>query len=456
MKSAVETLSPTRVKLTVEVPFEEFQPNLDAAFTSIAQHIQVPGFRKGKVPNRIIEQRVGRAAVLEEAVNSALPAFYGRALEENKVVPLGQPDVEVERIPATDGEDFAFTAEVDCRPEVTVPDYSTIVVEVDPVAVDQGAVADRLDGLRHRFGTLKAVDRPAQEGDFLTISLTATIEDEEIDSASDLSYEVGSKNFLDGLDEAVTGLTAGESKTFSAELAGGERLGETAECTVTVQTVKERELPELDDDFAQTASEFDTLDELKEDIAKQVGVESRYQQGMQARDKVLDALRELVDIPVPDGIVEEEVNRHLEGEGRLEDDEHRAEVTTNSRQAFATQFLLDAIVEQEKVTVEQSDFVEYLVMTAQQYGMDPNEFAKLLDQQGQIPMVVQEVARRKALAHVLEQVTVKDTDGNVVDLSLTGEGETPEDAETPEGAEGDESAEDQGGDHAEDKGEQDA
>ncbi len=417
MKSAVEILSPTRVKLTVEVPFEELKPSLDKAYKTISQQIQVPGFRKGKVPNRIIEQRIGRAAVLEEAVNEALPRFYEQALMENAIVPLSQPDIDEIRVPAEDGEEFAFSAELDKRPDVEVPDFSTFTVEVDPITVADEDVAARLEGLRERFGTLKPAERAAQHGDFVSIDLSATIGGEEIDSVTDVSYEVGSKEMLEGLDDAVTGLSVGESKDFEAELAGGDREGETASCTVTVNAVKVRELPELDDEFAQLASEFDTLEELKSDLAAKEAEVGKYRQGLQARDKVMEAILESLDIPVPDALVEEEVHQHLEREGRLEDAEHRAEVGPETRKTYATQFLLDAVVAKENITVEQNDFVEYLVTTAQQYGMSPEVFARAVEQQGQITAIIAEVGRRKALNHILGQITVKDTEGNIVDLS---------------------------------------
>ncbi|MGZ4750220.1 MAG: trigger factor [Oryzihumus sp.] len=417
MKSAVETLNPTRVKLTVEVPFEELKPSLDAAYKTIASQISVPGFRQGKVPARIIDQRVGRGAVLQEAVNDALPKFYGQAVEENKVRPLGQPELDVTEVPAEDGQELKFTIEVDVRPEITLPDYEGLAIEVDEVAASDEDVEERLTSLRQRFGTLTGVDREAQTGDFVSIDLTAKIGDEEIDAVKGISYEIGTGNMLDGLDEALVGMKAEETKTFTAPLAGGDREGEDAEITVTVQSVKERVLPELDDDFAQLASEFDTLEELKADVTAQAERAKKFEQGVQARDKVLEHLLDNTEIPVPDALVEAEVHSHLENENRLEDDEHRAEVQESARKALRAQFLLDAIVEKEEVSVGQPELIEYLVMSASQYGMDPNEFAKAVDEAGQIPAMVAEVARRKALATVLEKAAVKDTAGNDVDIN---------------------------------------
>ena len=426
MKSAVETLNPTRVKLTVEVPFDELKPSLDAAYKTIGSQIKVPGFRAGKIPARIIDQRVGRGAVLQEAVNDALPRFYGQAVEENKIRPLGKPEVDVTEVPAEEGQDLKFTIEVDVRPELELPDYEGIEVEVDVVdgEATSAEVEQRMTALRQRFGTLTGVERVAATGDFVSIDLAASIDDKEIDTAKGISYEIGSGNMIDGLDDALVGMGADETKTFTAPLAGGDNEGKDAEVTVTVQSVKERVLPELNDEFAELASEFDTMDELTADIQAQAERAKKFEQGVQARDKVLEHLLANTEIPVPDALIEAEVNQHLEGESRLEDDEHRAEVDENTRRAMRAQFLLDAIAEKEKVSVGQAELIEYLVMSAQQYGMDPNEFAKTVEEGGQISSMVAEVARRKALAAVLDKAKVVDTAGievNLDDLKLGSE-----------------------------------
>ena len=269
MKSAVETLNPTRVKMTVEVPYEELKPSIDAAYKTIGSQLQVPGFRKGKVPSRIIDQRVGRGAVLEEAVNEALPKFYTEAIEANEVRPLGQPEITDLKVPMADGEDFSFTAELDVRPEITLPDLDGIAIEVAAAKASDEDITTRLDALRARFGSLNTVEREVKDGDFVSVDLSASIDGDEVDSVSGVSYEVGSKNMLEGIDEALVGMSAGDTKEFKAPLAGGEQAGKEADCVVTVQSVKERELPALDDDFAQLASEFDTLEELRADVAKQ-------------------------------------------------------------------------------------------------------------------------------------------------------------------------------------------
>jgi trigger factor len=423
VKSAVETLNPTRVKLTIEVPFDELKPSLDAAYKTIANQVNVPGFRKGKVPPRIIDQRIGRGVVIEEAVNSALPSFYARALAEAEVRPLGQPEVAVTEVPdPASGGELKFTAEVDVRPELVLPDLSAIEVTVDDVAVTDEEVDARVESLRARFGTLVPVDRPVGEDDFVSLDLTAEIGGETIDSVTGVSYQVGTGTMLEGLDDALRDLSAGETTTFESALAGGDRAGEQGQVTVTVQSVKERQLPDLDDDFAQLASEFDTLDELRADLREQAATVRHFDQGLQSRERLLEHLLESVEIPIPEGLVSAQVKHHLEQEGRLEDDEHRAEIEEEARKVIKAQLLLDAVAEAEQVSVGQQDLLEYVMMSAQQYGLDPNEFAKAMDESGQVPVMVGEVARRKGLAAVLSRAIVKDASGNVVDLEALAAG----------------------------------
>ncbi|GIJ00295.1 trigger factor [Sediminihabitans luteus] len=417
MKSAVETLEPTKVKLTVEVEYSELESSIAHAYEHIAEQVNVPGFRKGKIPPRIIDQRVGRGAVLEHAINESLPGFYRQAVTEAELRPMGQPEVEVTEVPVgTDGS-LHFVAEVEVRPEIEIPSLEGLELSVSASEVSDEDVNERLESLRERFGTLVGVDRPAAEGDFVVIDLAATLDGEEVDSVSGVSYQIGSGNMLEGLDEALTGLSAEETTTFNAPLAGGDHEGKEAEVTVTATTVKQRELPEADDEFAQLASEFDTLAELTDDLRSQVADAKVSDQAVEARDALLAHLLEVVEIPVPQGAVEAEVHRHLEGENRLEDDEHRAEVTEQATEALKNQILLDTLAEKLEVKVAQNELLEYLVSASRQYGMDPNQFIQSLDQNGQIPAMVGEVARSKALAVALRGVKVVDASGAEVDLT---------------------------------------
>ncbi|HXH35382.1 MAG TPA: trigger factor [Plantibacter sp.] len=419
MKTTVEKLSPTRVKLAIAVTPEELKPSITHAYGHIAEDINVPGFRKGKVPPAIIDQRVGKGAVIEHAVNEGLDGFFRKALEENELRPLGRPQADIVEWPNEKdfSGDLLVNIEVDVRPEITLPAYEGLKLTVDAQEAGDADIQDELDRIRARFGTLVTVDRPAKTGDFAQLDLVATIADAEVDRASGISYEIGSGELLTGIDEALDSLTAGETTTFTSPLLGGEHEGEEAEVTVTLTAVKERELPEADDDFAQIASEFDTIDEFKAQLREVVERQQVITQGRDARTALVDTMLEQAQIPVPESVIEDEVHRHLEGENRLEDAEHRAEVTESSEKSLRTQLLLDALAESLNVQVNQNELTEYLIQSASQYGMEPGEFIEALGQQGQIPAMVGEVARNKAIAIALGKAEVVDSNGKPVDLS---------------------------------------
>ncbi len=415
MKSTVETLSPTRVRLDIEVEFSEMSSHVADAYKKVATQVNIPGFRKGKVPAAMIDQRVGRGTVLDEAINAALPDFYGKAAREHSVAVLGRPVVDVKEF--VDNEKLLFTVEVDVRPDVKLPDFSSITIEVEDLLVSDADVDEQVEELRTRFGTLTSVERAVAKGDFATLDLEAFIKGELVDGgqANDISYEVGSDRMIDGLDDALIGMSAGETKKFETQLVG-QAEGEKGEVQATVKAVKERELPPVDDAFAKLASEFDTLAELKADFVVRLGRVKKMEQGTQARDLLIKKLLADLDIPVPDSLVELEVADHLEGEGRSEDAEHRAEVDGQVRSSLKSDFLLDAIVQAEDIQITEMELTEYLVRTSQRYGMPPEQFAQELQKAGQIAQLVSEVTRAKALASVLERITVKDASGNVIDL----------------------------------------
>ena len=434
MPTTVEQLSPSRVKLTVEIPFADLKPHLDKAYREIAQQVTIPGFRKGKVPTMVIDQRFGRGMVLQEAINAALPDAYAAAVAEAALVPLSDPEVEVTKL--EDRELVEFTAEVDVRPEITLPTYSDLSVTVEAPATDDAAVDAELDNLRARFGTLKGVERGAKEGDFLSVDLAATVDGEPVDEASTegLSYELGSGTLVDGLDAAVDGLKAGESKEFPSALVAGDHAGKEAIITVTVQSVKERELPEADDDFAQMASEFDTLDELKADLAEKVAQQARAGLAGEIRDKVLDALIDATDIPTPESVVESEAHAQMHqlidqfgGDPSILDqalaaegtdrETFEAETREGAARAIRSQLLLDAVAEEASTEVSQEELTQHIMFQAQRYGMDPNQFVQQIQQAGQLGSLFSDVRRSKALADVISQVTVQDTDGNTVDTT---------------------------------------
>ena len=415
MKSDVEKLSPTRVKLSIDVPFNELKPHIDGAYQTLAQKISIPGFRKGKVPAAMIDQRVGRGAVLDEAINAALPTFYSQAAKDNDVLVIGRPNVEITEL--KDNEKLTFTVEVDIRPEIKLPNFSQIKIEVDDVKVSDADIDEQIKDLSTRFGTLTTVEKVVAKGDFVSIDLVATKDGKDLDggTANDLSYEVGSASMIDGLDEALIGLSVGDEKSFETALVGMPA-GELGTVKVSLKAVKQRDLPEIDDAFAKLSSEFETLAELKADLATRLTRLKQMQQGAQARDLLLEKLLSSVEIPLPDEIIKDEVDDHLEKEGKLDDDKHRAEVNEEVKKTITREFLLDSIVKAESVAVNESELTEYLVRAAARYGMSPDQFIKEVSQAGQVTTMVAEVARAKALAQVLARVDVVDKSGNKVDL----------------------------------------
>jgi trigger factor len=433
VKTDVEELGPTRVKLSIEVPFEELKPSLDKAYREVARQVRIPGFRPGKVPPRIIDQRLGRGVVLEQAVNDALPGLYGKALEEGDVLALGQPELQITKL--DDGKELSFTAEVDVRPRFEVPDLEGMPVTVDNAEVTPDDVEEYLSGLRERFGSLKGVDRPARSGDFASIDLSASVDGHTVDDAqaSGLSYEIGTGTLLDGLDEALEGVTAGESKVFTAELPGGAHSGEQAQVTVTVHSVKEKDLPELDDEFAQAASEFDTLGELRAGTREQLQAARRVQQAGQARQRALDALLSRIDIPLPEKVVAAEAEsrrdsmlEQLDQIGSSLDDYlqtmsqtpagFEADLEREARQGVKTGFVLDQLALQEKLGVDAAELSAYVAEQARRMRVDPDRLAKQLVDNDQLGSVAAEVLRGKAIDLIAQRAKVTDEAGHEVDL----------------------------------------
>lgn len=441
MKSTVETLSPTRVRLAIEVPFAELEPSLKKAYREIAQQVNIPGFRKGKIPSQVIDQRVGRGTVLQEAIEEAIPQQIFAAIREHEVKLLGRPAVD--NLEFADGQPLKFTAEVDVRPELILPELSSIKVEVDPLAIDEAEIEEQVDGLRQRFATLKTVERAAAEGDYVQLDLVATVDGVQVEggTANNISHEVGSGQLLKGLDEAVAGLAAGESATFVSQLVGGEFAGRDAEVKVTLRTVKEKELPALDDEFAQLASEFDTLDELRGDLKERVTRVKRVEQLYAARDKALAELVKRAEVPAPESVVADEVEQrkqsmveqlermgasldeYLTAEEKTEE-QIDTELTEAAAEGVKIQLVLDTIAEAEDVQVSDDEFGHEVVHRAQRAGMPPQQYYDQLVQAGAAAAVYGDVRRGKALALVMEQVIMTDTDGEVLTLgSLRSEGD---------------------------------
>jgi trigger factor len=432
VKSTVEKLSPTRVRINVEVPFSELQPDFDQAFKEMAKQIRMPGFRPGKVPVKLLESRIDKQAMLDQVVGEAVPGRYSEAVASSDVQPIGQPEIDITK--KEYGEDLVFTAEVDIRPEITLPDLAALTITVDPIEVKDDEVDTELENLRARFGTLTGVERAAQDGDFVSIDLSATADGEDVPEAKTegLSHEVGSGQLIEGLDDAITGLKVDESKEFTTTLVAGEHAGQEAQVTVTVKSVKERELPEPDDDFAQLASEFDTIAELKESLVEQVKRVKRINQAEQIRDKALETLLDEVEVPLPEAIVQAQVDdtlhnaihgldhdeaafvEALEKDGSTRE-EFDADSRSNAEKAVKTQLLMDAVADHLEVQVGQNDLTERLVLMSRQYGIEPQQLLQVLQQNNQLPAMFADVRRGLTIAAVVHGATVKDSDGNDVD-----------------------------------------
>ncbi|MBX6371714.1 MAG: trigger factor [Acidothermus sp.] len=437
MKSAVETLSPTRVKFTVEVGFDELQPSVAAAYRKVAQQVRIPGFRPGKVPPPIIDRRIGRGFVLEQAVNDAIPDFYTKAVEEADVAVLAQPQIEVTKF--EDGEGLTFTAEVDVRPKIELPDPEEITVTVDPAEVAEADVDAELAALADRFATLSPVERPARRGDFVTIDMVLTLDGEELEdgSVTGASYEVGSGQLVEGLDEALEGLAVDQSAEFDAPLAGPYE-GRVARARVTVRAVREKSTPALDDAFAKQASEFDTLDELRADVRERLRRVRRIQQVVQARERLVDTLLEKLDIPLPERLVENEIAARAERLRRFTDargitvqeylarqgetaEQHDAHTRADVEREMRVQFLLDTVVARYELSLEEAEFTDYLIQRATRLGVNPDDYANQLVRTNTVPLAVADALRGKALAYLLQHVRVVDPQGEPVVLEGTPE-----------------------------------
>jgi trigger factor len=440
VKTDVEELSPTRVKLTIEVPFSELKPSLDKAYREVAKQVRIPGFRPGRVPPRVIDTRIGRVHVLEQAVNDAVPELYNRAVAEREVVPLSQAEIEITKL--EDGQELTFTAEVDVRPSFELPDLEQLSVTVDNAEVDPDQVEEYLGSLRERFASLKTVDRSAETGDFVSIDLAATIDGTAVEDAqaTGVSYEVGTDSMLDGLDEALAGMSAGESKTFTTELAGGKQAGMAADVLVTVNSVKVKELPQLDDEFAQSASEFDTVGELRASTRKQLEAMRQAGQAGQARERLLDELIEQLDIPLPERLVQSEVEAR---QNSLRDQLERAGLTmkaylesagttqakleedfeADARRSVKAGFILDKLASQEDLKVTGEQLSAYVTEQAYRMGVSPDRLAQQLSDSGQLPALAADVLRGNALTLLAERAWVVDEAGRPVYISVAGEAE---------------------------------
>ena len=448
MKTTVDKLSDTRVKLTVNVPFAELGQEIDQAYAAIAQQVSIPGFRKGKAPRQLIDARFGRGPILEQVVNDMLPSRYEQAVQSEDLKVIGQPDVDISKI---EDKDFVeFTAEVDVRPEFEVPDFSEISVTVPAIKAGEEDVDKALEDLAERFGELKDTKRKMKTGDYAIIDITAEVDGEKIEDASTegLSYSIGDDNLIKGLDTALRGMKTGEDNEFTSTIQSGEHKDEEATFKVHVQQTKERKLPDMDDEFAQMASEYDTIEELREATKTEVEESKKAEQAGQIRDEVLKAALADVDFELPQSVVDEQAHAQLHQIlGQLAHDEKALaqllEAQGTSREEFdkqtreqaeesvRTQIFLDAVAEKEEPEVSQQELSDHILFTAQSYGMDPNQFIQQLQSNGQIANLFSDVRRGKALAAAICRTTVKDEEGNDVDVEqYFGEAEEDENEAT--------------------------
>src|SRR3954453_8905967 len=457
VKSTVEKLSPTRVRINVEVPFTELQPDIDTAFKQMAKQVRMPGFRPGQVPVKLLEARVDKQEMFNQVIGEAVPARYSEAVTTSDVRPLGQPEIDITN--QEYGQDLTFTAEVDVRPEIELPELDSLKITVDPIEVTDEEVDTELENLRARFGTLTGVERAAESGDFVSIDLSATVDGEDVPEANTegLSHEIGSGQLIQGLDDAIVGLKEGESRVFTTTLAAGDRAGQEAQVTVTVNSVKERELPEPDDEFAQLASEFDTIEELKASLVEQVERVKRIGQAEQIRDKALETLLEQVEVPLPEAIVQAQVDETVHNaihgldhdEAKFEEalgeegssrEEFDADNRSNAEKAVKTQLLMDAIADDLDIQVGQNDLTERLVLMSRQYGIEPQQLLQVLQQNDQLPAMFADVRRGLTIAAVVQGATVTDSDGNEVDTTEFFGPSTPPDAEIEDAEEAEDAA----------------
>ena len=454
MPSTFEQLNPTRVKFTVEIPFADLAPALKKAYKEIAEQVSIPGFRKGKVPAAVIDQRFGRGVVLQEAINEVIPQAYNAAVAEANVIPLAQPEIEVTKL--EDNELVEFVAEVDIRPEFELPDFASIKAEVDALEVTDADVDERVELLRERFAKTNVVERAAAEGDVVSLNLIGRRDGVELEDAAaeGVTYKIGSGNMIEGLDEAVTGLSAGESKVFSATLVGGAERGKEADIEVAVVKVQEQELPALDDDFAQLVSEFDTVEEMKADLRGAIELQKKYAQRAAARDRVLEEVLKVVDFPLPEQLLASELEARraqvtaqlaqagLSVEQYLEEaedetaetvEEFWADIDQRGTDALRAQMVLDAYVDGNEISVDQQDLTALLFRKAQQNGTTPEQEAKHMMEHDHMAEWIGEIRRGKALEAIVSAATVVDGNGDVVAMS-DAPAEADKDAEAAEAA----------------------
>jgi trigger factor len=445
MQTTVEETDKHTVKLTVEVPADRFGKDLDRTYHKVAQQVRIPGFRKGKVPRRIIDAQLGREAVLGEFLEDAVPEYYREALRDNELAPITDPDIELEQV--EEGKDLVFTATVAIRPRLKLEerDYKGLRVERPSADVTDAEVDEMVDRLRERFAELEPVAHPVRRGDYVVIDLRATVHDQEVPEATrpDYLYEVGAGEFTGKLDEELDGTRAGEILKFNATLDErfGERAGQEVSFQVLVKEVKAKKLPDADDGFAKTASEFDTLEELRKGLREQIEANKERAAEAEIRDRVLQTLVDTVDVELPDALVDEETEHRvqhareraeragmtleqlLEAQG-FDELRFRADARAHALRAIKADLVLEAVARSEGLEVTAEDLGREISSLAAALGRDPKEVATTLERSGQVVTLAGDIIRSKALDLIVEHAEVEGRQ--------TGAVEAEEPSEPPE------------------------
>ncbi len=427
MPTTIEETDKHTVKMTVEVPTDRVGKDLDAAYRRVAQQVKVPGFRKGKAPRQVIDAQVGRDAVVAEFLEDAVPVYYREAIREYELAPITDPDISLE--PIEEGKPLVFTATVEVRPRLQLEEseYRGIRVERPSTEVTDAEIDEVLDRLRDRFAELEPVSRPAKEGDYAVIDLRASIHGQEIPEATrpDYLYEVGSGAFVDDLDKDLAGKRAGEILKFNATLPErfGERAGQEVSFQVLVKEVKAKRLPAADDAFAKTASEFDTLAELRDGLREQLGQNKERAADAAVRDRALEALIDKVDVDLPDTLVDEETEhrvRHaqeraeaagltlqqiLDAQG-LDELRFRADARSHALRAIKADLVLEAVARREEIQVSAEEIGGEIAALASSLGRDPKDVAKQLERTGQVVTLAGDIIRSKALDSIVEHADI--------------------------------------------------
>lgn len=453
MQTSVERIDTHKVKLRVEVPPEEFGKDLDRAYREVAQQVRIPGFRKGKAPRKVIDVQVGREAVLGEFLEDAVPGYYREALRENDLAPIADPDLDVEQL--EEGKPFVFTATIEIRPRLKLEasEYRGVEVERPAVEVSEEEVERMLDSLRERFAELEPVTRPARSGDYAVIDLRATIHGEEVPEGTrtDYLYEVGSGELGSKLDAELEGKRAGEILKLNDRLseAAGERAGQEVSFQVLVKEVKGKKLPDLDDGFARTASEFDTLEELRGALREQIRSSKERAADAEVRDRVLQTLIDRVDVELPETLVDREIehrvlhareraerlgvtlDRLLSAQG-VDELRFRADARDHAVRAIKADLVLEAVARAEDIQVTAEEIGSEIAGLAASLGREPEEVARSLDRTGQVVSLAGDIIRSKALDVLVEHARIRPEGGPPGD---TGPAEPSETETAPQTAE---------------------